>query len=119
MEIHSYVGDDDAETGEEEEAFFSAVCADLNEHEMLQVRGVSKHNKRRVFDKSNQLADDLSTQMQRPVFVVNIKGHSVTLYCGSNDERKRKIILRSSYQEGNWELKMKAPRDHRGQIIKD
>ena len=121
MEQHSYyVGEEDKDDTASQEAFFSAVSADLEEHELVQIRGVSKSNKRKVYETADQLAEDLSVAMKRPVFVVDIKGFAVTFYCGSLDEHKKgRILLRSSYQEGAWDLKMKAPRDHRGQIVKD
>jgi len=121
MATHNYVDTSDEHNADEEtvNAFFAAICNDLSEQELVQIRGVSSNDKRKVFDTSQQLVEDVSAEMQRPVFVVDIKGHAVTLYCCSPDESKRTIILRSSYEPGRWELKMKAPRDHRGQIVKD
>ena len=118
-----YVGGEESEessSGEGAQDFFSTVCALLEENELVQIRGVSKNQKRKVYETADQLAEDLSLKMKRSVFVVEIKGFAVTLYCGSLDENKKgRILLRSSYQEGAWELRMKAPRDHRGQIIRD
>lgn len=106
--------------GEEEySSFLSAVCEDLENSELCEVRGVSKNDKRLVYDTANQLAYDMSVELQREVTVVSVKGHTLTLFCASSDKSKRKIVLRTSYQEGAWDKRDKAPRDHRGQIIKD
>ena len=108
-----------AENAEGVNDFYSAVCKDLEDHELCEVRGVCINNKREVYSTAHQLAYDLSVELQREVTVVIIKGHAVTLYSPAAQPEKRKIILRTSYQEGQWTRREKAPRDHRGQIIKN
>jgi hypothetical protein len=104
---------------EQVEAFFSAVSEDLVNNELCEVRGVSIDDKRLVFRTAEQLAYDLSVEMQRGVTIVNVQGHAVTLFCSSADPSKRKVLLRTSYQEGAWSKREKAPRDHRGQMIQN
>lgn len=109
-----YVEDD-----EDDGKFLSKICELLEDNELAQVRGVSLNNKRRIFQKAEQLTFDLTNSMGREVTMVDMKGHSVSYYCPNSEESKRKIILRSSYQENAWEKSPKKPRDHRGQIIND
>ena len=99
--------------------FLSAVSQTLVENEMCEVRGVSLEDKRQVMEHAEQLAYDLSVELQRYVSIVQVKGHAVTLFCSSPDPTKRKIFLRTSYKEGAWQKRAKAPRDDRGQIIKN
>jgi RNA-binding protein YhbY len=104
---------------EDDGDFLPQVCQFLEDHELVQVRSVSPKSKRKVFEKAEQLTYDLNNEMGREVTMVDMQGHAVSFYAPSSDEEKRKIILRSSYQENAWEKRPKQLRDHRGQIIKD
>ncbi|CAB9522761.1 expressed unknown protein [Seminavis robusta] len=99
--------------------FLQRVCQDLDDNELVQVRGVSLEDKRLVYQSAHQLAYDLSVVLQRGITVVQIQGHAVTLFSPSSDPKKRKMLLRTSFQEGAWTPREKAPRDHRGQIVKE
>lgn len=102
---------------EEVQAFLQNVCQELEEHELVQIRGVSITSRRKVFDRAEQMAHDLSALLQREVTFVDYKGHAVNLYCPSSESPQ--IVLRSNFQEGQWEAKIKPERDHRGQIVKE
>jgi hypothetical protein len=104
---------------QEDSPSYTSLCQDLQEHEMIQVRGISREDKKHVAKMGEQLAHDLSVELQRVVTVVQIQGHAVTLYSPSSNVSNRKILLRTSFKEGQLEYRQKAPRDHRGQIIKE
>lgn len=101
------------------DTFFKEISQSLKENELIQIRGISKDNKRHVLATTEDFIDDLSVFMQQEVTLVEIKGFAATLFCPSDTiDTNQKIQLRSSYQEGQWTRRMKAPRDHRGQIVK-
>ena len=112
---HTLVSEEDEKLDE----FLQTVCQDLEENELVQVRGISLEDKRFVYESAHQLAYDLSVVLQRGITVVQIQGHAVTLFSPSANPKKRKILLRTSFQDGAWTPREKAPRDHRGQIIKE
>ncbi|KAL7534802.1 hypothetical protein ACHAXR_006089 [Thalassiosira sp. AJA248-18] len=90
--------------------------------ELIEVRGVSKDAKKRVFDTAHGLAASLEDKIEKPVVVVDIKGFAVKLYCpwvGDEGGDSTKIQLRNSYKPGQWTRKAKPIRDNRGQIIMD
>lgn len=99
--------------------FVARTCQLLEDNELVQVRGISLGNKRMIFQEAEALTYELNLEMGGNVEMVDLKGHAATFYSASPDKKKRKIILRTSYQEGAWEKRPKKPRDHRGQIIKD
>jgi hypothetical protein len=91
--------------------------------EIIQVRGVSKDAKKKVFDSAHGLAAMLEDSFEKPVVVVDIKGFAMKLYCPWDDDeqegRSGRIQLRTNYRPGQWMRKAKAIRDNRGQIITD
>jgi hypothetical protein len=96
--------------------------------ELVEVRGISKDTKKRVFDAAHGLAGTLEEAFERPVVVVDIKGYAAKLYCPWDDDddddesgtgRDGRIQLRSNYRPGQWTRKAKPIRDNRGQIITD
>lgn len=101
----------------------------FEQSELIEVRGVSKNNKRRVHETAYSLASTLETVYETPVVVVEIKGFAAKLYrpwsFGSVDVggniimREGKIQLRSNYKPGQWTRKAKPIRDERGQIVTD
>eukprot|EP00581_Thalassiosira_minuscula_P014967 CAMPEP_0183729750 /NCGR_PEP_ID=MMETSP0737-20130205/31126_1 /TAXON_ID=385413 /ORGANISM="Thalassiosira miniscula, Strain CCMP1093" /LENGTH=224 /DNA_ID=CAMNT_0025962029 /DNA_START=139 /DNA_END=813 /DNA_ORIENTATION=+ len=96
------------------------ICKLFDTSELIEVRGVSKDNKRRVFDTAHALAGKLEDTIEKPVVVVDIKGFAVKLYCPWDDEaRSGRIQLRTGYKPGQWTRKAKPIRDNRGQIILD
>lgn len=124
----SQVDNDDEENVLSDETINS--ISNLFEHsELIEVRGVSKNSKRKVYETANALASTLEDIYEIPVVVVEIKGFAVKLYrpwsCESDDEgemmtmREGQIQLRTNYKPGQWTRKAKPIRDIRGQIITD
>ena len=98
----------------------NAISALFDNNELIEVRGVSRDKKKQVFDTAYALAATLENEVEKPVVVVDIKGHAVKLYCPfTDDEQGKRIQLRTSYKPGQWSRKPKAIRDDRGQIITD
>jgi RNA-binding protein YhbY len=94
----------------------------LEERELVDVRGISKTDNRDVRAIAERLVNDLELELQRDVTIVSIKGYTATLYCPmmNNDNSSTKIQLFTSVgQKNSWVRRPKAPRDNRGQIIKD
>jgi hypothetical protein len=91
--------------------------------ELIEVRGVSKDAKKKVFDSANGLAATLEEALGKPVVVVDINGFAVKLYCPWDEdgqgERGGRIQLRTNFRPGQWVRKAKPIRDTRGQIITD
>lgn len=88
--------------------------------ELIEVRGVSRDKKKKVFDTANELAATLEDVLEKPVVVVEIKGFAAKLYCPwDSDEKGGQIQLRTNYKPGQWSRKPKAIRDNRGQIVMD
>jgi hypothetical protein len=50
-------------------------------HEIIEIRGISKDNKKLVHYIANAIANTLEDTMNKPVVVVDIKGHAVRYYC--------------------------------------
>ncbi|KAL7438713.1 hypothetical protein ACHAXM_006420 [Skeletonema potamos] len=90
--------------------------------ELIEVRGVSKDQKKGVFDTSYAMAEILEEEIGKPVAVVEIKGFAVKLYCpwldGEGDTSKR-IKLFTSYKPGQWTRKPKPIRNEFGQVVTD
>ena len=103
------------------------ICDLFEEQELIEVRGVSRDAKKRVFYMAHALANTLEDAMEKPVVVVDIKGFAVKLYCPWDDDDEegdegrvgKRIQLRSNYRPGQWTRKAKPIRDDRGQIITD
>jgi hypothetical protein len=95
----------------------------LNENELVEVRGVSKTKIKQVFTTLTRLSMELEMEMQKNVCLVRPKGHSGVLYSPVDDEKERqqdRIKLHTSVGQKNvWIKRSKAPRDNRGQIVKE
>ena len=101
----------------------------LREHELLQVRGISKEERRHVFGLAERLCLELEmTQTTAkeddvilPVALLSTKGHAAVIYSPTLDlNDPKKFPLRTSVgQKNTWTARVKAPRDHRGQIIRE
>jgi len=103
-----------------------AISTLFEQSELIEVRGVSKNSKRKVYEMAQTLASTLENVYETPVIVVEIKGFAVKLYRPwSEDEddnetmREGRIQLRTNYKPGQWTRKAKPIRDFRGQIITD
>jgi hypothetical protein len=106
-----------------DDSFSQTALADISttfspEHELVSVRGISKGAPKKVHAVSVDLAFELGLLLGTSVELIETAGHASTFYCPStNDEEGKSITLRTSYKEGQWSKKPKAPRDHRGQIV--
>ena len=102
------------------EATLETIVHSLQKHELVEVRGISKDSKKAVFETCLQLELELSLLLQaeeQPVaFLVESKGHAAVFYTPTKEGG---IQLRSFYKENAWKKRPKAPRDNRGQIIKE
>ena len=102
-------------------------------HEIIEIRGISKDDKKSVRYIANAIANTLEDAINRPVVVVDVKGHAVRYYCpwdDDDDENEKddmnnegrvgkRIELRTKYRPGQWTRKAKPMRDNRGQIVTD
>lgn len=90
--------------------------------ELIEVRGVSKDEKKGVYDTAYSMAEMLEEEIGKPVVVVEIKGFAAKLYCpwldGEGDASKR-IKLFTSYKPGQWTRKPKPIRNEFGQVVRD
>jgi hypothetical protein len=95
----------------------------LNENELVEVRGVSKNKVKQVFTTLTRLSMELEIEMQKNVCLVRPKGFSGVLYSPADDEDEShpdRIKLHTSVGHKNvWTKRSKAPRDQRGQIVKE
>ena len=89
-----------------------AIADLLLENELVEVRGIAKDKKPKVFATTQQLAIDVGIEAEKVVTTVEIKGFAATMYCPGD-----KITRRTSYREGQWKRKRRPKRDNRGQII--
>jgi hypothetical protein len=101
--------------------------------EIIEVRGISRDSRKGVFDAARALAGTLEDAFDKPVVVVDIRGHAAKLYSpwdeddddDDNTERREtirtgtRIRLRSNYRPGQWTRKARPMRDNRGQIVTD
>lgn len=88
-----------------------------SQNELVEVRGISRDNKKAVFAESERLALELGFVTKKSVDLVESKGHASVFYCPV--EGNGSIVLRTSFKEDAWEKRPKAPRDNRGQIVQE
>ena len=117
----------------------------LSKHELVQIRGIcrSDGHTKQVFSEATRLCLELEYHQELnninnsnsnsnsnnsngdgmvfPVALLSTKGHSAILYSPTLPlDDPHKFLLRTSVgQKNTWKAKVKAPRDHRGQIIKE
>ena len=77
----------------------------------MQVRGISLDDKKCIRELAEQLAFDLQA------IVVQVKGHAAVLYAPAQNEKYKKIQLRTDYKANQWSKRPKPKRDNRGQVI--
>jgi hypothetical protein len=90
--------------------------------ELIEVRGLSKDQKKGVFDAAYSMAEFLEVEIGKPVAVVEIKGCAVRLYCPWLEDKcdsSKRIKLFTSYRPGQWTRKPKPIRNAFGQIVTD
>jgi RNA-binding protein YhbY len=94
-----------------------AILKQLEDSELVEVRGFARDEEttKNVFDVSERLLGLLN--QYRTVERVQTQGHAMVVY-SSNPNLSKSIQLRTSYVPNAWEKRAKAPRDHRGQIIR-
>mmetsp|Transcript_10578 Transcript_10578/g.15570 ORF Transcript_10578/g.15570 Transcript_10578/m.15570 type:complete len:197 (+) Transcript_10578:166-756(+) len=85
----------------------------LEKNEVVEVRGISKDDKRDVFGTSEELAYYLSNCLEKNIERVETKGHTSVFYCPG-----KTIKLRTNYRSNQWSKRPKPLRDNSGQIIK-
>jgi len=98
------------------ESSMLAIVSLFHENELVQVRGISREEKRHVRSDSERLALDIEMEFskeKRAVFLLDCKGHAAVYYSPAGE-----MELRSGYREGQWTKKPRPKRDSRGQIIK-
>ena len=101
-------------------------------HEIIEIRGIGKDDKKSVHYIANAIANTLEDAINKPVVVVDVKGHAVRYYCPWDDDDEnekddknnesrvgKRIELRTKYRPGQWTRKAKPIRDNRGQIVTD
>jgi hypothetical protein len=94
----------------------------LQENGLVQIRGISKDNKKYAFNTAERLCAELEMiQQELQVTLLSMKGHSVVLFSPTlSSDHPLYVTLRTSVgQKNTWQGRVKAPRDHRGQIIKE
>lgn len=105
------------------EQSMNEISALFEKSELVEVRGVSKGEKKGVFDVAYAMAEILEDEIiGKPVVVVEIKGFAVRLYCPWLDDEgdsSKRIKLFTSYRPGQWTRKPKPLRNAYGQIITD
>lgn len=97
-------------------ATISRICEQLRQHELCQVRGISKDDKKSVRAVAEALSLKLAIEMEKDVNLVQVKGHAGIYYTAAADEPKITLFT-SVGQKNQWTKKPKATRDQRGQII--
>lgn len=99
------------------------ISALFEKSELIEVRGVSKGQKKGLFDTATAMAEHLEEEIGKPVVVVDIKGFAVKMYCpwldGENFDTSKRIKLFTSYKPGQWTRKPKPIRNEYGQIVLD
>ena len=104
------------------EQSMNEISALFEKSELVEVRGVSKGEKKGVFDAAYAMAEILEDEIGKPVVIVEIKGFAVRLYCPWLDDEgdsSNRIKLFTSYRPGQWTRKPKPLRNAYGQIITD
>lgn len=91
----------------------------FGKNELIEVRGVSKDNKKHVYEVAHGFAANLEEEIGKPVVVVDIKGFAVKMYSPwfEDEGDSSRIQLYSSYRPNQWKRKPKPIRDERGQIV--
>mmetsp|Transcript_36438 Transcript_36438/g.43876 ORF Transcript_36438/g.43876 Transcript_36438/m.43876 type:complete len:233 (-) Transcript_36438:134-832(-) len=102
------------------------VAQMLEEEELVEVRAISKNNVKTVGSDAYLLAANLEGEMDRYVVVVRVKGFTASLYSpreeGAEDKgtaKHDKIKLRTNYKHKKFNVKPKAVRNEKGQIVMD
>mmetsp|Transcript_38775 Transcript_38775/g.42886 ORF Transcript_38775/g.42886 Transcript_38775/m.42886 type:complete len:299 (-) Transcript_38775:257-1153(-) len=91
----------------------------LRENEIIEIRGISKGEKRYTRTLSDELAYDLTrTSAEKGIVIERIatKGHRSIYYCPKTDGTG--IVLRTTFRPYQWEPRQKPLRDISGRIIK-
>eukprot|EP00555_Chaetoceros_dichaeta_P013589 CAMPEP_0198260646 /NCGR_PEP_ID=MMETSP1447-20131203/9557_1 /TAXON_ID=420782 /ORGANISM="Chaetoceros dichaeta, Strain CCMP1751" /LENGTH=157 /DNA_ID=CAMNT_0043948355 /DNA_START=291 /DNA_END=764 /DNA_ORIENTATION=- len=96
----------------------AAIAAILRQHEVMQVRGISRDNIKDVREIAEQLAFNLEGETDRMVALIAKKGFAATLYCPMEDDDPRRIKLFTSFRPNQWKPRPRALRDS-GLIMKD
>lgn len=110
-----YLSEDEC-LGPFSEESLASIVEGLRKAELLQVRGISRNDRRTVKQTTDRLALELSMESGQDVYVVDIKGHAASLYQPYPGEVG--VQLRTTGKGNSWMKKAKAPRDERGQIIR-
>jgi hypothetical protein len=114
-----YLPPDEA-TGPFSKETMQSIVAELNKNEMVTVRSISKQEIKDVWGVVERLAMEVGMEMgnrsRDSVFVLDTTGHAATLYSPSDDAEKA-IKLRTTMKANNWDKRVKAQRDSRGQIV--
>lgn len=95
------------------------LVKEFEKTELVEVRGISKEARKHARSVSEILAIEVGMEMEKDVAMLELKGHSAVFFSPGGDEMSGKVTLRTSYQPGAWKKKKKAPRDDKGQIIRE
>lgn len=107
--------DDNDDDDMADDETLDTILQELQQHELVQVRGIARDNVRHVYAETQRMVLELNLLLSSSVVdCVETSGHSSILYAPADPPR---ITLRSSYKEGQWTKKPKKPRDRRGQIV--
>lgn len=110
--------DADESMGPWSDSTIKEILNQLAQHELVQVRGLCRDDRRYVKSTAERLSAELSVQAGDLVSLVDHAGHAAVLYQPSALVA-RPISLHTTGKENHWQRRAKAPRDRRGQIIKD
>lgn len=128
---------DDETNGPWSDETMMAVWKQLTENEMIELKGICRDSRRDVFQTAKLFCEELEEliapvgsdeegeededSIYLPVALISTKGHSALIYCPTLPvDHPDKFVLRTSVGQKNvWKARPKAPRDGRGQIIKD
>jgi RNA-binding protein YhbY len=100
----------------------AAITEAFQNDELVQVRGLSRNNKKRTRAIAESLTQELSLSMNKDVNLVECRGHAAVYYCPFADDEnetssKRIKLFTSVGKKNQWTKKPKPVRDNRGQII--
>lgn len=101
----------------------------LQKHALVEVRGVAVHDKRLVKTVAERLAFEVALENSsnsddnKPVFVVDIRGHACVLFRPNNDDdgdssNNSLPPLRTTRKANRWRKRPRKPRDNAGQIVR-
>ena len=128
---------DDETNGPWSDETMMAVWKQLTENEMIELKGICRDSLRDVFQTAKLFCEELEEliapvgsdedgeededSIYLPVALMSTKGHTALIYCPTLPvDHPDKLVLRTSVGQKNvWKERPKAPRDGRGQIIKD